>query len=234
MTMGREGIAKYYDARADEYEAVYERPERQSDLLHLEAFLSEAFVDQDVLEVACGTGYWTQFVARSARSIVATDASAKALNIARKKQYGNCRMTFLQSDAFFLPEIPAFLSAGFHAFWWSHIPVQEIQRFLQSFHGRLQDHARVIMIDNKYVEGNSTPICRTDEYGNTYQVRKLRDGSKHEVLKNFPSAEDIHAQVQNASSLQVRDLQYYWIAEYITTRLPNEALHPIAQTARSG
>jgi SAM-dependent methyltransferase len=217
MTMAQEGSALYYDARADEYEAVYEKPERQSDLQRLRNFLSVAFADQDVLEVACGTGYWTQFLARSAKSIVATDASAKLLDMARKKEYGKCRMTFLQSDAYSLPGISAFFSAGFHGFWWSHIPVQEISRFLQSFHGRLQDHACIIMIDNKYVEGSSTPIYRTDEYGNTYQIRELRDGSKYEVLKNFPSPEDIRAQVENVSMLRVTELQYYWMAEYTTT-----------------
>ena len=208
--------ASYYDARADEYEAVYEKPERQADLLLLKAFLSEAFAGQEVLEVACGTGYWTQFIARSARSIMATDISAKALDPARKRQYGKCRVALRQSDAFSPQHDPFLFSAGFHAFWWSHVPLQEIPRFLRSFHGRLREHARVVMIDNRYVEGNSTPFCRTDKFGNTYQIRELRDGSKYEVLKNFPSAEDIRARLGNVSLLRITELEYYWITEYTT------------------
>ena len=39
------------------------------------------------------------------------------------------------------------------------------------------------MIDNRYVEGSSTPIIRRDRFGNTYQERVLRDGTRHEVLR---------------------------------------------------
>ena len=51
------------------------------------------------------------------------------------------------------------------------------------------------MLDNQYVLGSSTPISRTDAEGNTYQTRPLKDGSSHEVLKNFPT----HAQLLAAS-----------------------------------
>jgi SAM-dependent methyltransferase len=207
----------YYDARAEEYEGIYEKPERQTDLEHLKEFLSEAFVNQDVLEVACGTGFWTQFIARSARSITATDINESVLSIARKKQYGKCRVRFLQQDAHSLEGLSVSASAGFHAFWWSHIPVEEIPLFLRSFHSRLQKHSHVIMLDNKYVEGRSTPISKTDECGNTYQIRQLKDGSRHEVVKNFPSVEGIRAQLAGVSVLQVRDLQYHWMAEYTKT-----------------
>ncbi len=50
LTMACKGIDKYYDARVDEYEAIYDRPERQSDLEHLKTFLSRAFAGQDILD----------------------------------------------------------------------------------------------------------------------------------------------------------------------------------------
>jgi SAM-dependent methyltransferase len=210
---------RYYDARLCEYEEVYRKPERQYDLRRLTDFLSKAFTGQDVLEVACGTGYWTQVIARSARSIVATDISRQALRMARQKEYGECRMTFLESDAYSLSNVTSRCTAGFHAFWWSHIPIQEVSRFLACFHERLEEGWKVIMIDNIYVEGSSTPISRTDRHGNTFQVRELKDGSKHEVLKNFPSPEDIRVRLRELSLLRVTQLQYYWIAEY-TKRNP--------------
>ena len=63
-------MINYYARRALEYERVYERPERQTDLRNLEQVTAEAFPGLRVLEVACGTGYWTQFAARSAASIL--------------------------------------------------------------------------------------------------------------------------------------------------------------------
>jgi demethylmenaquinone methyltransferase/2-methoxy-6-polyprenyl-1,4-benzoquinol methylase len=212
--MACEGIVSYYDARVGEYEDIYKKPERQHDLQRLTAFLSKAFAGLDVLEVACGTGYWTEVIARSAKSIIATDISRKALEMACKKQYGKCQMTFLESEVYSLSGVPSSCSAGFHAFWWSHIPLQDIARFLECFHGRLKDHSRIIMVDNLHVEGSSTPISRTDERGNTYQVRELKDGSRHEVLKNFSSPGDICTRLHDVSLLRVTQLQYYWMADY--------------------
>ena len=87
--------------------------------------------------------------------------------------------------------------------------------FLRGFHQALAPGASVVFMDNVYVEGSSTPISRTDGDGNTYQVRRLNDGSTHEVLKNFPSAQELHAAVNGlGEQVQVEFLQYYWILRY--------------------
>jgi demethylmenaquinone methyltransferase/2-methoxy-6-polyprenyl-1,4-benzoquinol methylase len=208
-------MADYYARRASEYERVYQKPERQADLRGLADFLSSAFAGQDVLEVACGTGYWTQFIAKSARSIVATDINPEVLDIARRKDYGSCRVTFFESDAHSLSNVDTRCTAGFHGFWWSHIPHQRIDEFLERFHSALPAGALIAMIDNAYVEGSSTPISRRDDHGNTYQIRELQDGSKHEVLKNFPSSSELRTTLQpHANDFQVTQLAYYWMVRY--------------------
>lgn len=208
-------LAEYYARRASEYECVYEKPERQGDLKTLAEMLSTAFAAQNVLELACGTGYWTRFIAKSATRILATDLNPETLDIARQKDFGICPVTFLEADAYSLANIQQQYEAGFHGFWWSHIPIQRITGFLDAFHSRLRPNARVIMIDNSYVEGNSTPILRRDEHGNTYQSRVLQNASAHEVLKNFPSCEDLRTQLEaHADSVHVMQLTYYWITEY--------------------
>src|SRR5688572_19001903 len=53
----------YYSKRAGEYERIYEKPERQSDLAKLKDVVRSFFASHVVLEVACGTGYWTQIIA---------------------------------------------------------------------------------------------------------------------------------------------------------------------------
>jgi SAM-dependent methyltransferase len=208
-------MAGYYARRASEYERVYQKPERQADLRRLADLLSTAFAGQDVLEVACGTGYWTQFIAKSSRSIVATDINPEVLDIARRKDYASCRVTFLESDAYSLADIETDCTAGFHGFWWSHIPIQKIGAFLDSFHSALSKDALVVMIDNAYVEGSSTPISRRDKHGNTFQIRQLQDGSKHEVLKNFPSPSELRTTLDpHANDVQVMQLDHYWMVRY--------------------
>ena len=208
-------MAGYYARRAAEYEQVYRKPERQADPRVLTELLGTAFAGHDVLEVACGTGYWTEVIARSARSIVAADINGEVLAIARTKDYGACRVTLTQADAYAPPSAAAGFTAGFHAFWWSHVSVQRIDSFLDAFHSALMPGALVVMMDNTFVEGSSTPVSRRDEDGNTYQVRRLRDGSTHEVLKNFPAPEALRANLAlHADGMQITQLQYYWLAQY--------------------
>lgn len=208
-------MADYYARRAAEYEDVYRKPERQDDLARLAGTLGECFRTMDVLEVACGTGYWTRHMAKSARHIFAFDINEEVLEIARRKDYGACRVSFRKADAYSFDGVAVDCTAGFHGFWWSHIPKQRIAAFLQRFHAHLPPGAPVVMIDNMYVEGSNTPIARTDENGNTYQMRQLKDGSTYEVLKNFPPPEELRKTLADqAREITVQSLTYFWIASY--------------------
>jgi len=100
-------------------------------------------------------------------------------------------------------------------FWWSHIPLKQVGRFLASLHARLEPGARVVLFDNLYIDGSSTPIAERDAEGNTYQLRPLADGSENRVLKNFPSEKDLRAALApHAARFSYRALEYYWLLEY--------------------
>lgn len=204
-------LVEYYRRRAGEYEAFYAKPERQADLLLLKKKLAELLKNARVLEVACGTGYWTTVIANAAGSITATDAADEPMNIARSKDYPKKNVTFIEADAYALPESLGRFDAAFAGFWWSHVPRERIAQFVASLHARLEPGARVLLLDNLYVEGNSTPISEVDTAGNTYQLRTLTDGSTFRVMKNFPSKDELRARLPGA---HYRALQYHWLAEY--------------------
>src|SRR6185369_1018936 len=84
------GMKEYYDRRAPEYESIYGRDDavRREEQSALAAVIREAARDRDVLDVACGTGYWTKEAAATARSAVGVDASPAMLEEARAKQLG--------------------------------------------------------------------------------------------------------------------------------------------------
>jgi demethylmenaquinone methyltransferase/2-methoxy-6-polyprenyl-1,4-benzoquinol methylase len=70
-------------------------------------------------------------------------------------------------------------------------------------------------MDNRYVPSSSTPICRADAAGNTYQQRLLDDGTSHEVLKNFPTANQLRDILQCYSdSVRIVESTYFWCATY--------------------
>jgi ubiquinone/menaquinone biosynthesis C-methylase UbiE len=208
-------MVHYYAERAREYERVCHKPERQDDLRRLRDFVGRAFAGARVFEVACGTGYWTEIVARSAASVVATDINEEVLALARAKSMDHAKTEFRREDAYALPMLPGEFDAGLAAFWWSHIPKARIGGFLRGFHRVFSPGAQVVFIDNVYADGSSTPISRADEQGNTYQTRRLDDGSTHEVLKNFPAESELRAAVSGlATDARVDFLQYYWILSY--------------------
>ena len=85
-------LIDYYAKRANEYERIYQKPERQNDLEILRNLFRKILAGKNVLEIACGTGYWTQVISQTANSITATDINEEVLQIARTKIYG-CTMS---------------------------------------------------------------------------------------------------------------------------------------------
>lgn len=215
-------LPAYYARRAAYYERVYFKPERQAELRRLEAEVADLFASRQVLEIACGTGWWTVHGARRARSWLATDLQPETLAVARAKPLP-AAVRFATVDAYTLAELgDAKFDAAFAGCWWSHVPLARLQPWLATLHARLQPGARVVMMDNSLVQYQSTPISRRDEAGNTYQRRTLDDGSVHEVLKNFPSREEAFAAIApHARDPQWTALEHYWLLSY--TLAPNPA-----------
>lgn len=214
QSQGRE-LRDYYARRAQEYERIYEKPERQADLARLRERIPALLSGRNVLEIACGTGYWTQFVATRAATVLATDVNDEVLELARLKPYPRGNVSFARADIYSEEDAELRFDAGLAAFWWSHVPRQGLGRFVDHFHRRLLADAVVVLVDNRYVAGSSTPLSRSDEHGNTYQERTLDDGTRYEVLKNIPDESEIaHALGERACALEYVELDYFWYASY--------------------
>jgi demethylmenaquinone methyltransferase/2-methoxy-6-polyprenyl-1,4-benzoquinol methylase len=202
----------YYSKRAAEYEQIYHTPERQHELDWLRRRIPELLKGRTVLEVACGTGYWTQFIARTARKVHACDINESVLEIAADKPIPKGRVNFFKADAVSLAGVPSGCDAAFAGFWWSHVKKSGIAQFVSNLSARLEPGARVVVLDNQFAEGSSTPISRRDAEGNTYQMRHLASGEQYEVLKNFPSSADLAEAVRPvAREAHLETLTYYWL-----------------------
>jgi len=116
-------LEDYYACRADEYEDIYYRddPRRQKEQLEIQTALKEALKGANVLELACGTGYWTQFLSETAAKITATDFNREVLEIAKRKNF-SCPVSLEIADAYHLSFIPKTFSGGLVNFWLSHVP----------------------------------------------------------------------------------------------------------------
>jgi len=204
----------YYAKRAPEYERIYAKPERQGDLAWLKAHVRDVTRGARVLDLACGTGFWTEAMT-DARSIVGADYNDTVLRIARGK--GIAGAAFVRADNDALPFASGTFEVMTAGCWWSHVPLQRLRQHVEGLHRVLGPGVRVLWFDNQYVFGSSTPVAYNDEHGNTWQRRPLRDGTEHDVLKNFPDDRTLLETVAGiATDVRINRLQYYWTLEYLT------------------
>ncbi|HTD03639.1 class I SAM-dependent methyltransferase [Undibacterium sp.] len=203
-------MREYYAQRAKSYETIYQIPERQADLAILQQRVCSALRGHKVLEIACGTGYWTERYAPDAASVLATDINQAMLDIAQNKGYPAGKVQFAIADAFDVPQ--GDYSACFAGFLWSHIKREEQAGFLSQLSKNGGKDKLLVLIDNNYVEGSSTPIARTDLEGNTYQMRVQEDGSRVEIVKNFPTDSTLRKKFGPAAKdIRIHRTEYFWM-----------------------
>jgi 2-polyprenyl-3-methyl-5-hydroxy-6-metoxy-1,4-benzoquinol methylase len=207
-------LTKYYNDRAKEYDKVYQIPEEQEDLLKATELFQIIFKNKSVLEIACGTGYWTEQISKSATSIFATDINKAVIDIAKTRNINN-NVTFEVADMNNLNTVNKY-DGFFGGFIWSHILLQNIDKLLGKLNDQIIANGDIVFIDSKQVEGTNHDkkrITRVDEYGNTFQTRHLENGTVHEVLKNFPTHSFLFDKLSKfTTDIEIIDLKHYWIA----------------------
>lgn len=204
-------LVAYYATRADEYENIYAKPERQADLANMREHIRTLLRNQRVLELACGTGYWTAQFADAAAFVHAIDINQHMLDVARSKNLPADKVEFALADAYHLPPQQGF-TACFAGFWWSHVKREDQAAFLQRLRETMGKDTLLVLIDNTYVEGSNTPVARTDAEGNTYQIRKLGNGERYEVLKNFPTDSALRKKLASAvKDIRIVRTEYFWL-----------------------
>ncbi len=208
-------MVRYYARRAAEYDRVYASPRWQDDISTLRAMIPAVFAGRTVFEVACGTGYWTQWAARYAVRLHPTDLNEETLAIAKSRAYEGGVVTFAAVDAYSPAAEPHRLDAGLAALWLSHVDRARMDRFLAAFHSHLRPGARVLMFDERDTEERRVPTSRRDETGNRYEPRKLASGERFEIIKNFFDGEELRMLLGlRAVDLSYRELRCFWVLEY--------------------
>jgi ubiquinone/menaquinone biosynthesis C-methylase UbiE len=211
-------LTEYYSRRAREYEQIYFRddPVRQGEQQTIATTMRRLFRDRRVLEVACGTSFWTEKIASVVQYLCAVDASPEMLAIARSKALPADKIEFRQGDAYALDSVPGMFDAGLANFWFSHIPKSRMDEFLTAFHARLVPGAVVFMADNVYLPGIGGELVERPGVADTFKMRTLSDGSCQAVLKNYYDAAELQEILQRlATDLKIHVGHCFWWASYI-------------------
>ncbi len=207
----------YYSYRATEYEEIYHHPDpiRKKELVEISIAMKEVLSNRHVLEVACGTGFWTAVAAETAEEIIAIDISDEMLAIAKTKDLPKGKVEFRSVDAYALDVISETFDAGLANFWFSHIPKSRLDDFLHQFHEKFVSDAVVFMADNIYIPGIGGELIRKPDCEDTFKLRELSDGSRYEVLKNYYDESCLREIFKPLSSeLTIRMGSCFWWLSY--------------------
>lgn len=210
-------LVEYYSKRAKEYDDVYHRPDktRLKEQRLLSEYIIDAFKGKYVLELACGTGFWTRYLLRSARKTLATDYSNDMLEIASNRLSENSSTIFLQADAYNPPISYPKFNAAMANFWFSHIPKKKIKKFLEALHSRLSKNSVVLIADAVYIAGLGGELLLKDKNEDTFKKRTLISGEQFDILKNYYSKEELKEIFSKYSKkLEIEYLTNFWIVKY--------------------
>lgn len=173
------GQTEYYRRRAGEYDLT-----AYGDVTTARARISRLVAQLrptgTVLEIACGTGLWTEALARWTDSLVAIDAAPEAIAIARDR-VPSTRVRFEVTDAFSWTTTARFDVVFFSA-WLSHVPASRFEQFWRSLRGLLAADGRVLFVDEHIDVRPKENYSSSDR---EIVERQLRDGSMFRIVKNF-------------------------------------------------
>ena len=169
----------YYRRRADEYDVTAYEDVAATRVL-IARLVAEMRPTGSVLEIACGTGLWTEALAVWADTVTAIDAAPEMVAVARDR-VRSANVSFEIADVFSWRSAAQFDVIFFSA-WLSHVPASEFGRFWQLLREPLASQGRVLFIVEHVDEREKEAyVAGEDEV----VERRLTDGSAFRVIKNF-------------------------------------------------
>lgn len=184
----------YYRARAGEYDQWFLRQGRYdrgpkvnaqwfSEVEQVQVALGAFAPTGRVLELACGTGLWTQHLVRYADSVTALDASPEVLAINRARVGGD-KVQYLQADILdWMPN--GQYDVVFFSFWLSHVPPERFDDFWNLVQDCLAPGGRVFLVDSLYAPTSTAADHRLAGTEAVTLTRRLNDGQEFRIVKVF-------------------------------------------------
>lgn len=199
----REQVA-YYRARAPEYDdwfyrrGAYDRGGQhtrrwRAEVEDVHAALAAARPSGHVLELACGTGLWTERLVPFATVLTAVDAAPEVIAINRRR-VAPAAVDYRVADLFDWQPDRRY-DFVFFGFWISHVPASRFIAFWSMVARCLTTGGRVFFADSRCHSDSTGGGAVPGDPRSTRSRRRLRDGREFEIVKIFYKPDDLAAQL---------------------------------------
>lgn len=190
----------FYRARAPEYDDWWQRrgrydrgEEETAEWDRQITVLNNAVTDfnpiGDVLELAGGTGWWTQRLADFADRLTVVDASPETIELNRRRVH-RADIDYVIADLFNWRPTRRY-DVVFFSFWLSHVPRSRFHDFWQFVRDCLKPDGRAFLMDNRLDPSVDRPDPYTLDENDGVQRRRLSDGSEFRVVKVFYEPDEL-------------------------------------------
>lgn len=183
----------YYRARASEYDDWFYRRGRydygeemnnqwKREVEQVRQHLLSLDPVETVLELACGTGIWTEQLVKLGKHITALDASEEVIAI-NKQKLPHAKIDYQVVDLFeWQPEKTYDLV--FFGFWLSHVPPKLLNKFIEKVSDAIRPGGKVYIVDSRPHSTSGAKVNPT-RHEDIYAVRTLDDGREFKIVKMY-------------------------------------------------
>lgn len=190
---------EYYRARAGEYD---ESTAGFADVFApAKSMLKEMGQFDHILELACGTGFWTETLLQMGKEITAIDAAPEMLEIARKR-LGEDHITYQQADLFHWEPTKEY-DLVFFANWLSHVPPESLDDFLNNVRRAIRAGRHIAIVDQYAPSVDDKTIAKAD----VYATRPLSDGREFTIVKAFYDLAELEKKIERLG-FEVRTIKF--------------------------
>jgi SAM-dependent methyltransferase len=227
----------YYRARATEYDQWWLRQGRYDRGPALKAqWFAEASVVQTalvafrpegrILELACGTGIWTEQLLPFGTELIAVDGSREMLAI-NAVRLGSPRVRYIEADLFrWRPAAEERYDIIFFGFWLSHVPPERFVQFWHVVASCLAPQGRVFFVDSRYQETSTAVDHILPERSATVLQRRLNSGREFRIYKIFYERDELTRHLTELGwSFEIEETTNYFMygMGYRMSREPDNA-----------
>jgi demethylmenaquinone methyltransferase/2-methoxy-6-polyprenyl-1,4-benzoquinol methylase len=198
---------EYYRARSNEYDEWFFRQGRYdhgaennqhwfNEIEVLRRAVDKFKPAGEVLELACGTGIWTQYLLQYAAQITAVDAAPEVM-VVNEERTQSAKVHYLQADLFNWQPDKKY-DVVFFAFWLSHVPPERFEVFWKLVANALKPQGRVFFIDSRFEQTSTARNHILENPADTVIKRRLNDGREFNIVKVFYQTKDLEAKLRDA------------------------------------